>query len=371
MIYLDYNATTPIDPQVADAMRPFLDGNFGNPSSGHAMGRTARTAVEAARASVADLLGASADEIVFTSGGTEASNMAIKGVAQARSHIGKHFVTTGVEHPATLNPMRALGESGFSRTEVGVDATGLVDPEEIRRAIRHDTILISVMQAQNEVGTIEPIEAIGRIAREAGILFHVDAAQSAGKIPTNADRMRADLISLAGHKMYGPKGIGALYVRGGVELSPLIHGASQERGLRAGTENVMMAVGLGKAAALAAEHLADDGVAKMRAYFWKALSGEFGQRVVLNGHPTLHLPGTLHVSFPGQVGGELLGRLDGVCASTGAACHAGQAEPSSVLKAMKMPRDRAVGAIRFSVGRPTTRGEIDQVVAMLRRALDA
>ncbi len=370
MIYLDYNATTPIDPAVAEAMRPFITEQFGNPSSGHRLGLTAREALETARTSVAALIGATREEIVFTSGGTESSNWAIKATAQARGSSGGHFVTTVVEHPATLEPMRHLEQAGFSRTDVGVDETGLVNPDDIRRAIRPDTILISVMHAQNEVGTIEPVAEIGRIAKEAGMLFHVDAAQSTGKIPVNVNKIAADFISIAGHKMYAPKGIGALYIRAGREIERLIHGAPQESGRRAGTENVIMAVGLGKAAELAAPHIGDDSVTKTRDYFWERLSAAFGPRVLLNGHPTKRLPSTVNVSFPGHAGAELLAKLTDVYASTGAACHSGDAKPSAVLTAMGLDRQRAVGTIRFSVGRPTRREEIDQVIEQLSRIID-
>jgi cysteine desulfurase len=365
MIYLDYNATTPIDPAVAEAMRPFIYEQFGNPSSSHPLGRAARQALEAARASLASLIGASPGEIVFTSGGTESSNWAILGTARQRQSAGRHMVTTTVEHPATREPMRALERLGFESTEVEVDGTALVDPDDVRRAIRPDTILISVMHAQNEVGTIEPVAEIGRIARQAGVLFHVDAAQSVGKIPVDVDEMGADLVSIAGHKMYAPKGIGALYIRRGVDLEPLIHGASQESGRRAGTENVVMAVGLGQAAELAAAHIGDGSLEEMRDYFWGRLSTALGERVVLNGHPTKRLPSTLNVSFPGRMGGEILAKLEGVWASTGAACHSGDAKPSAVLTAMGLDVERAVGAIRFSVGRPTRQEEIDRVMKML------
>jgi len=369
MIYLDYNATTPIDHAVADAMLPYIREHFGNPSSGHPIGRAARRAVEAGRTALAVLIGASPEEVVFTGSGTEASNMAIKGVARLRESAGKHFVTTVVEHPATLNPMRWLDKFGYSRTEVPVDATGLVDPDDIRKAIRPDTILISVMHAQNEVGTIEPVAEIGRIAREAGILYHVDAAQSVGKVSVNVNELNADFLSIAGHKLYAPKGIGALYLRKGLDLEPLVHGGSQESGRRAGTENVIMIAGLGKAAELAAAYLQESGHEELRDLFWQKLSDAFGDRVLLNGHPTQRLSGTLNVSFPGHVGGEILARLDGVCASTGAACHAGDAKPSAVLLAMGHDHQRAVGTIRFSLGRPTTRGEIDSVVEMLKEIL--
>lgn len=367
VIYLDYNATTPIDPLVATAMRPWLETWFGNPSSGHRLGRDAREAVETARAAIARLIGADAEEIIFTSGGTEASNLAIKGLAWARGG-GGHFVTTVVEHPATLEPIRWLERFGFSQTQVDVDGTGMVDPEDIRRAIRPDTVLISVMHAQNEVGTIEPIEEIGRIAQERQIAFHVDVAQSAGKIPVDVRAMNADLVSIAGHKLYGPKGIGALYVRKGIKVERLIHGAKQESGRRGGTENVMMAVGLGRAAELAGDHLAKGSggiLQNLRDYFWQRLAEQFGDRVVLNGHATRRLPNTLNVSFPGHVGGEILAKLDGVYASTGAACHSGSATPSAVLTAMGVSPERAIGTIRFSIGHPTRKDEIDTAVGQL------
>jgi cysteine desulfurase len=371
MIYLDYNATTPIDPAVADAMRPFIETHFGNPSSGHGVGKVAREAVAVARQSVARLINAEASEIIFTSGGTEAGNMAIKSVAELQASKGRRFLTTAVEHPATIEPMRWLEKRGYTFTAVGVDATGRVDPEEIRRGIRSDTILISVMHAQNEVGTLEPIAEIGEIAKSAGVLFHVDAAQSTGKAPVDVKAMQADFVSIAGHKVYAPKGIGALYVRSGVEVEPLIHGASQESGRRAGTENVIMAVGLGKAAELAAAHLNDPTIARLRDRLWAGLNKALGDRIVLNGHETLRLSGTLNVSFLGYVGGELLARVPEICASTGAACHSGDAKPSAVLTAMGIPRERAIGAVRFSVGRPTTEAEIDRAVAMIVKAANS
>jgi cysteine desulfurase len=306
--------------------------------------------------------------VIFTSGGTESSNMAIKCAAWSRESRGRHLVTTAVEHPATINPMKWLARFGFSFTEVPVDRHGLVDPDDVRKAVRPDTVLISVMHAQNEVGTLEPVEEIGRIARERGVLFHVDAAQSVGKVVVAA-AMHADFLSIAGHKFYGPKGIGALYVRKGVEIDPLIHGAAQESGRRGGTENAAMIVGLGRAARIAAEHLRHGADSSMRDAFWEKMRGALGDRAVLNGHPERRLPTTLNVSFPGHVGGEILRRMDGVCASTGAACHAGDAKPSRVLTAMGIDRERAIGAIRFSVGRPTTMAEIDRVVEMLLEAL--
>lgn len=369
MIYLDYNATTPTDPAVTEAMLPFLRERFGNPSSSHAVGRPVREAIETARASVARLIGANAGGIYFTSGGTEASNWAIKGAAFAHRSRGDHMVTISVEHPATLEPMAWLERFGVSHTIVGVDSNGRVEPAAIETAIQDNTILISLMHAQNEVGTIQPVEEVGRIARERGILFHVDAAQSLGKIPVDVKAMNADLLSIAGHKLYAPKGIGALYVRDGVEIDKFVHGAGQEHGGRAGTENVAMAVGLGKAAELAIEYLEQGAHTELRDYFWENLWSTLGEQIVMNGHPTLRLPSTLNVSFPGHVGGNLLAKMDGVCASTGAACHSGDAKPSRVLTAMGIDRERAVGAIRFSIGRPTTREEIDVVVEKLTRVV--
>lgn len=370
MIYLDFNATTPVAPAVAEAMLPFLHGEYGNPNSGHAFGRQTREAMENARESVGELVGAAPEEIILMSGGTEASNMAIKGVAQLRESVGKHFVTTCVEHPATLGPMKWLSRWGYSHTEVRADQQGWVDPDDIRKAIRPDTILISVMHAQNEVGTLEPIAEIGRIAREKGIFFHVDAAQSIGKVPVNVNEMNADFLSIAGHKFYASKGIGALYVRKGIQLEPLVHGAAQESGRRGGTENAMMTVGMGKAAELAVDYLKQPGHDALRKRFWNGLTTALGDRVAMNGHPTQCLPTTISVSFPGRVGGEILAKLGDVYASTGAACHAGDAKPSRVLTAINMPLERAVGTIRFSVGRPTTEAEIDEVVRRIAAVMN-
>jgi cysteine desulfurase len=364
-IYLDYNASTPIDPTVAAAMRPFLDGAFGNPSSGHWASTPAKAALEHARGQVAALLGCMPDEIVFTSGGSEANNLAIKGTFFALSDKGEHIITTAIEHPAVLGPCRFLERLGATVTCLPVDPTGRVDPEAVRRAITPRTILISVMHANNEVGTIEPIEAIGSIAREHGIRFHTDAAQSVGKIPTRVESLGVDLLTIAGHKLYAPKGVGALYVRRGVALEPLIHGAGHEQGRRAGTESALLAVGLGTACSLAQDLAPMARVGALRDRFWEALQRRFGDRVVLNGHAQYRLPNTLNVSFANQVGAEILQRLDGVAASTGSACHAGRIELSPVLAAMGVPHEIGMGAIRFSLGRQTTEAEIDTVIAQL------
>ena len=366
-IYLDYNASTPIAPEVGAAMQAYLAEHFGNPSSLHWAGAPAKAAVEQARAQVARRLGCSSGEIVFTSGGSEANNHAIKGAFFARRSQGGHMITTRVEHPATLQPCRFLETLGAEVTYVPVDRTGRVDPEDIRRAITGRTILITVMHANNEVGTIQPIREIAALARERGILFHTDAAQSVGKIPTDVVELGVDLLSVAGHKLYAPKGVGALYIRRGVQIEPLIHGAGHESGRRAGTENVLLDVGLGVACELAATWIERPEIRRLRDGFWEMLGEAFGDRIVLNGHPTERLPNTLSVSFVGHSGEEILARLEGVAASTGSACHSGQVKLSPVLEAMGVPPEVGMGAIRFSLGRHTIREEIEEVVQHLRR----
>ena len=364
-IYLDYNASTPIDPAVGAAMRPFLEGNFGNPSSGHWAASGARTAMEEARSQVAALLGAENCEIIFTSGGSEANNLALKGVAWALKHKGNHIITSAVEHPAIVGPCRFLEQQGFAVTIVPVDRVGRIDPDDVARAITPRTILISIMHANNEVGTIQPIAEIGRIARAHGIVLHTDAAQSVGKIATDANALGIDLLTIAGHKVYAPKGVGALYVRRGTPLEPLIHGAGHEGGRRAGTESALLAVGLGTACALARDLAPMQQVRALRDRFWEKLQEVFGNRIVLNGHPEHRLPNTLNVSFVGQIGAEVLARLDGVAASTGSACHTGHVELSPVLRAMRVAPEVGMGAIRFSLGRGTTNEEIDSVADRL------
>jgi cysteine desulfurase len=370
-IYLDYNASTPIDPRVAAVMRPLLDGPYANPSATHAGGRAARAIVDRARTQVASLLGCAPDEVVFTSGGSEADNLALCGVLLALRDRGDHIITTAVEHPAILEPARFLERLGASVTYLEVDGTGRIDPDDVRRAITPRTILVSVMHANNEVGTIEPIEAVGAITREHGVLLHTDAAQSIGKIPAKVDELGADLLSIAGHKLYAPKGVGALYVRRGVRLEPLIHGASHEAGRRAGTESALLVAALGAACELAADLGPMDEVRRLRDLFWGLLQTRFGERVVLNGHPVHRLPNTLSVSFVGRVGADILVALDDVAASTGSACHAGSVELSPVLRAMGVPPGVGMGAIRFSLGRGTTEAEINEVVERLDRALAA
>jgi cysteine desulfurase len=384
-IYLDYNATTPVDPAVREAILPYLADKFGNPSSTHTYGKTAHDAVDQARLQVAEFLGAKADEIIFTSGGTEASNYAIKGSAFRRvgqrlldaglsglfkRSIAAHIVISAIEHPATSDPCAFLRRLGCKITIVPVDRHGLVDPDDVRRAIARPTTLVSIMHANNEVGTIQPIREIARLAHERGILVHTDAAQSLGKINVNVDELGVDLLSVAGHKLYAPKGVGALYVRKGVKLEPLIHGAGHEGGRRAGTENVPYIVGLGMACSVARQSLphATEDLRRLRDRLCDKLRAGLGERVVLNGHPTDRLPNTLNLNFVGHIGAELLERTPEIAASTGSACHEGQIDLSPVLCAMRVPPALGKGTVRLSVGRFTTEEEIDRAVECLSQA---
>jgi cysteine desulfurase len=368
-IYLDYNASTPIDPAVAAAMRPLLEDGFGNPSSGHWAAARAKAALKEARGQVAALLGAHSDEIVFTSGGSEANNLALKGVAWAPRAHGNHIVVSAVEHSAIVAPSLFLERQGFQVSVAPVDRFGLLDPDDVRRAIGPRTILISIMHANNEVGTVQPIAEVGRIARQHGVLLHTDAAQSVGKIATDVSALGVDLLTVAGHKVYAPKGVGALYVRRGTRIEPLIHGAGHEGGRRAGTESALLAVGLGKACELARDLRAMERLRALRDRFWQRLQAGFGDRVVLNGHRDRRLPNTLNVSFVGQIGADVLAQLDGVAASTGSACHTGHVELSPVLKAMGVAPAVGMGAIRFSLGRGTTQDQIDTVADRLSSVL--
>lgn len=370
-IYLDFNATTPVADEVAAAMYRFLHEPFGNPSSLHWAGLPARDAVEKARGQVASLLCCDATEVVFTSGGTEANNLAIKGLFFAKRARKRpfHVIISSIEHPAVSAPCRFLEQLGAEVSRLGVDRYGLVDPDDVRRAIRPGTVLISIMHANNEVGTIQPLMDIAAIAHEHEILVHSDAAQSVGKIPVDVQTLGVDLLTVAGHKLYGPKGVGALYVRDGVELEPLLHGADHEAGRRAGTENVLEVVGLGAACELAQSWIDDSSILKLRDDFWLALQASFGDQVVLNGNPTQRLPNTLNVGFRGKIGYELLASLPEIAASTGSACHAASAHISPVLEVMGVPREVALGAIRFSLGRKSNRNEIDAVVNMLVRRI--
>jgi cysteine desulfurase len=368
-IYLDYNASTPIDPAVAAAMRSLLEEAYGNPSSGHWASVPAKAALENARGKVKALLGCVSDEIVFTSGGSEANNLALKGLFFGRCDRPSHLITSQIEHPATLEPCRFLERLGAKITYVRVDGTGLVDPDDIRKAITRDTFLISIMHANNEVGTIQPIAEIAAIAQEVGIPLHTDAAQSVGKIPTKVDELGVDLLSVAGHKICAPKGIGALYVRRGIEIEPLIHGAGHERGRRAGTESALLTTALGTACEIAQAWIGMPDVLRLRDRFWELLRAAFGNQVVLNGHPAWRLPNTLNVSFVGCMGAEILARMPDVGASTGSACHAGQITLSPVLRAMGVTPEIGMGAIRFSLGRNTTQEEIEEVVSRLKWTL--
>jgi cysteine desulfurase len=364
-IYLDYNASTPIAPEAVEAMRPFLTRHYGNPSSPHWAGAPAKNAVARARAQVATLLDCDPTEVVFTSGGSESNNHALKGVFFAQREHGDHIITTAVEHPATLAPCRFLERLGAKISLIPVDRFGRVDPDDVRRAITSRTILISVMHANNEVGTIQPIAAIAAIAREAGVLFHTDAAQSVGKIPAAVDTLGVDLLSLAGHKLYAPKGIGALYIRQGTRIEPFIHGAGHEEGRRAGTENVLLAVALGAACEVASRWIDAPQIKDLRDRFWENLQQSFGARVSLNGHPTQRLPNTLSVNFTGRIGAEILDRMPQVAASTGSACHAGSVTLSPVLAAMGVPLNEGMGTIRFSLGRSTTWKDLEEVICCL------
>jgi cysteine desulfurase len=379
-IYLDYNATTPIDRAVADAMLPYLYERFGNPSSSHVYGREAHEAVESARRQVAELIGCQPNEVIFTSGGTEANNMVLKGVAEAYSARGEHIITSAIEHPALLEPCDFLAHHGCRITILPVDEYGRVDPSDVERAITPRTILVTVMLANNEVGTLEPVAEIARIAHQHGVLVHTDAAQAVGKIPVNVAELGVDFLTGAGHKLYAPKGVGFLYQRAGVQLPKFMHGAGQESGRRAGTENVLEIVGLGKACEIAGRGLTAS-MSHMKAMcdrLYAFLMREVDD-VRLNGHPTERLPNTLSVGFRNVQASALLARLDGrVAASAGAACHSDRVSISVVLQVMKVPYEYALGTVRLSVGKMTTEGEIDiaageiaTAVRELRRESDA
>lgn len=365
-IYLDYNATTPVAPEVAAAIRPWLETAFGNPSSSHVYGQPAQAAVGWGRAEVAGLIGAQTAEIVFTGNATEANNIALLGVTRALPDK-RHLIVSAVEHPAVMQPALHLRELGWDVSIVPVDETGRVDAAAVAQCLRPDTALVSVMLANNEVGTLQPIAEIAALARANGSLMHTDAAQAAGKLPVNVDALGVDLLTLAFHKLYGPKGIGALYVRQGTPLKPILFGAGQEHGLRPGTENVALIVGAGETARLARERLAQatQQLHAMRERLWQRLSkGVPG--LLLNGHPEHRLPNTLHVSFPGVSGREVLAATEAtVAASVGSACHSHGDAVSGVLAAMGCDAERARGAVRLSVGRETTEEEIDGAATAL------
>ncbi|MCU0681543.1 MAG: cysteine desulfurase [Polyangiaceae bacterium] len=367
-IYLDHNATTPVAPEVVDAMLPLFREGFGNPSSGHVYGQRARRALERARAQVAALLGCEPDEILFTSGGTEANNLAIRGATEARLER-RHLVTSAVEHPATLEPCRELGRRGFRLDVAPVGADGRVSVEVVASVLSDETSLVTLMHANNETGVVQPVRGVADAAKKRGALVHTDAAQSVGKLRVDVNELGVDLLSVAGHKVQAPKGVGALFVRRGTSLRPFMLGAGHERGLRPGTENVALAVGLGVACELARRALGE------RTEHMRALADRLWGRLVesvpcvaLNGYPAPRLPNTLNVRFPGVSGSALLAAAPEVAASTGSACHAGSERPSAVVLAMGVPPDEALGTVRLSVGPTTSEGEVDRAAAALVRA---
>lgn len=367
-IYLDHNATTPVHPTVLDAMLPYLGEHFGNPSSAHIYGQRSRAAVERAREQVAALLACQPDEIVFTSGGTEANNLAIRGVLE-RPSPRRHIVTSTVEHPATSSSCNLMERHGVEVTRLPVDVFGRVLAEEARPSVRTTTALVTIMLAQNEVGTLMPVAALADLAHERGALIHTDAAQAVGKIPTRVDELGVDLLSVAGHKLYTPKGVGALFVRRGTPLAPVLVGAGHERGLRPGTENVPFIVGLGAACELAAADLTDEADRQrvLTDELWESLQTAI-PGVTLNGHPTERLPNTLNVSFPNASGSAILAAAPEIAASTGSACHEGNEVASSVLLAMGVETTKALGAVRLSLGRGTTGAQIRHASRTLARA---
>lgn len=369
MIYLDYNATTPIDKEVADAMLPYLYGNFGNPSSSHELGVSAKNAIEKARGQVAKLLNCSSKEIIFTSGGSESNNMVMKGVAHTYKNKGNHIITSQIEHPAVINPCKYLEKLGYEISYLPVDQYGIVNSSDVENLITDKTILITVMHSNNETGSLQPIEEISKIARKHNILFHTDASQSIGKVPVDVKKLNVDFLTIAGHKLYAPKGIGALYIRNGIDIEPLIHGAGHEGGKRAGTENIILDVALGKACETSVDALKSTEIKQLADYFYNSLIEKFGDRIHLNGHSQKKLPNTLNISFLGYNGHEVLNGLNGIAASTGSACHSGLTTLSPVLKAMGVSEEAGRGAVRFSLGRYTTKEEIDTVIENLNNII--
>lgn len=364
-IYLDYNASTPVDPEVAQEMIPYLTIRHGNPSSTHAYGAPLKEVIHLARRRVAELLDCEPAEIVFTSGASECNNWVIKSVP------ARHIITSQIEHPSIIQSCRYMERQGVKVTYLPVDAYGRVDPQRVDEAITEKTGLISIMHANNEVGTIQPIAEISRIARKHSILFHSDAAQSIGKIRVSVQELGVDLLSVAGHKLYAPKAIGALFIRSGVKLEPLIHGAGQESGFRGGTENAPYIVALGKACEIAQRDFTklEAQIRALRDYFQTELQDRLGDRVIVNGHPEYRLPNTLHVSFSGVTGVDLVNKIPEIATSTGAACHSGQVHLSATLQAMGITPEIGVGSVRLSLGRYTTRDEVDSAVKLLIAAL--
>ncbi len=366
LIYLDHNATTPVDRRVFEHMAVFLTQKWGNPSSGHPVGWDAREAVEVARGQVARLLGCEGKNIIFTSGGTEANNLAITGTA-SRATAPAHIATTNIEHPATVEPLRMLEGLGWRITRAPVDRFGVVVAAEMCASMVDETALVTIMHSNNETGSLQPVPEIARAAARRGALVHVDAAQSVGKVPVKVDELGADLLSVAGHKLYAPKGVGALFVRDGVKIDPVLRGAGQESGTRPGTENVAGIAALGKACEIAGEALEEELVRQtgLRDRLWEGLASEI-PRIILNGHPEKRLPNTLNVLFPRVRGSLLLARCDEIAASTGAACHEGGDEiPSAVLTVMGIPSSDALGAARLTIGRSTTQDQVDRAAGIL------
>ncbi|HHZ03910.1 cysteine desulfurase NifS [Acetomicrobium hydrogeniformans] len=374
-VYLDHSATTPVDQKVLEAMLPFFSMDFGNPNSLHTWGRKARQAVDQARDEVSRLINAEPSEIIFTGGGSEADNIAIKGVAFAKKDKGRHIITSAIEHHAVLDTCKWLEKEGFDITILPVDEYGTIRPEELRKAIRPDTILVTIHFANNEIGTVQPIEQLGNICREQGVLFHTDAVQAAGHISIDVKKLPIDLMTMAAHKMYGPKGVGALYIKKGVKIVPLIHGGGQERGLRSGTENTAGIVGFGKAAALASDRLAKDETEKERNLRDRLIDGilEKIEDAMLTGHRTERLP--FHASFCFRYieGESLLLRLDalGIGASSGSACTSGSLEPSHVLLAIGLPHEIAHGSLRLTLGKDTSEEDIDYVLENLPKVVES
>jgi cysteine desulfurase len=369
-IYLDYNATTPIDPEVAAAMLPYIREHFGNPSSSHGYGLEARKGVEKARTQVAALLNCRTAEIVFTSGGTESNNHAIKGAARVLRRRGNHIITSAFEHPAVTEVCEYLAADGFDITYVPVDSCGIINLDALKKAVTERTILISVMHANNEAGTIQPVGEIARMARKRGILVHTDAAQSVGKVSVDVAELAVDLLTVAGHKLYAPKGIGALFIREGIELEKFMHGAGHERGKRAGTENVIEIAGLGMACEAAKRDLVAnmDRMRRTRNRLQEGLLRAVAD-VRVNGHADSRLPNTLSVSFKGIDAGALLAAMEGLAASAGAACHGNSVELSRTLRAMAVPVEWARGTIRLSTGKYTTEGEVDRALEIIATAV--
>ena len=373
-IYLDYNATTPVDPAVVEAMLPYLSTHFGNPSSSHHYGQLTHRAIDTAREQVAHLIGCLPGEIIFTGGGSESDNLAIRGATLARRSRGDHIITQVTEHPAVLNTCRALARlHGFRVTYLPVDSSGRVSLADVEAAIEDRTVLITIMLANNETGTLQPITEITQIAQRRGVLVHTDAAQAVGKIPVRVDELDVDMLTIAGHKLYAPKGIGALYVRRGLQLEPVVYGGGQEAGLRAGTENVAYTVALGSACMLAQQQLATSQprLQHLRDLLQAQLEHNLAGSIYLNGHETERLPNTLNISVEGVTGEEVLAATPQIASSTGSACHEGNTDPSPVLMAMGLSRERALGALRLTLGRWSTVQEVERAAILLARTIDS